>query len=528
MGLAFGCSLVVGQDAAQCHVDADCGRFPGTRCAFGGCVPRDGGTDVAVDPNRPCTSSQDCFAIHGSNWVCRSQQCQFLGSDECGIVIGNTSADDVLVIGAIVPYGQKYQSTGLPMERALGLAQEDFQTAGGVPFGGGVALGSDGGPTRHPLAIVLCDETTNPTLAAKHLVEEVHVPILFGPAFGDSVAAVTAETDAHGVLLVSPYTTADLDASSGLVWRTSPNSDGEAAAINGFLRQWVLPRVAVDSGAPRVALAWREDADGVALHERLKPLLDAELGGDAEAGTSLQDVDYGNPDVDREPLTRAVTTLTSPVPDVIVIAGKSEGITAILAAIESDPSLKKPMYVLSQGMQIKDALALAATSPTLGTRAFFVAPGDVESQNGPMRELLFRYRALYNPEAPAETYGITQSFDAFYLLAYALAHVRNTDVSGRDVREGLLANVVGLDAAVIEAGHEGIDPAFAAILSGGAVSLRGASGPLAFDAATGTPSSDVQIACIASGTTPAFVQSTVTWHAATQTLDGKPSAACGF
>jgi ABC-type branched-subunit amino acid transport system substrate-binding protein len=254
------------------------------------------------------------------------------------------------------------------------------------------------------------------------------------------------------------------------------------------------------------------------------------LPSDAEAGIPLQDVDYGNPDVDRGPLTHAVTTLTSPVPDVIVIAGKSEGITAIMAAIESDPSLKKPIYVLSQGLQINDALALAATSPTLRTRAFFVAPGDLESQNAPMRELLFRYRALYDAEGPAETYGITQSFDAFYLLSYALAHVRNTDVSGRDVREGLLANVTDRDAAVIAVGSEGIDSAFAAILRGGAVALRGASGPLAFDAASGTPSSDVQITCIAPiqpGATPAFAQSSVTWHAATQTLDGTPSAACG-
>ena len=115
------------------------------------------------------------------------------------------------------------------------------------------------------------------------------------------------------------------------------------------------------------------------------------------------------------------------------------------------------------------------------------------------------------------------------LLSYAIARVRNDDVSGHDAREGLNAILFGPDAAAIDVGRTGIDPAFATILRGGAIDLHGTSGPLDFDAqggTPGTPSSDVQISCIAPGATPAFISAGMTWHAATSTLDGTPNPTC--
>jgi ABC-type branched-subunit amino acid transport system substrate-binding protein len=537
--LAYGCSFVVGQDADQCQIDADCAKFLGTRCVAGGCVPRDAGIDVAVDPSRPCTSSQDCSAIHGANWVCRSQQCEYLGSTECGIVLGNTSADDVLVIGAIVPYGQAYKSAGLPIERVLGLAAEDFQLGGGIPFGNGALRAADGGEPRHSLAIVLCDETNDPSAAAQHLVD-LHVPVIFGPAFGDSVLAVLPETADGGVVVVSPYTTADFNGGTtenGLLWRTSPTSDAEAAAMAAVMTQQVIPTVtSARKRAPRVALAWRHDADDIALHDRLLPLLrapsDAGAGTDADAdagAAAIDDFDYGNPDtpsLDRTGL--AVAHFVANVPDVLVVLGKTEGITRILKGLETDTSVaQKPTYLVSHGLQVEEMLTLADAHSDLRKRLLLVAPGDTES-NSSTSELLFRYRQLYQ-DTPAETFGVTQAYDALYVIAYALARVRNVDVSGADVRDGLRAILFGADPQSVDVGPEGIAQAFGAVLDGGALALRGASGLLAFDPTTYTPSSDVQVTCIPAPTPPAtsgFSYAGITWHARTSTLDGSLSSSC--
>src|SRR6185312_7113379 len=214
-----------------------------------------------------------------------------LVNDDCGLVLGHHTSDDSLILGAIVPYGTRHASAGLAIEHALELAvQDDF--AGGVPFGGGASEPTDGGAPRHPLAVVLCDETRDPKREALHLVNDVHVPVIFGPAFGESVLAVASVTTPAGVMLVSPYATADLgDASSDLVWRTSPTSDGEAAAMADVITQVVAPRVASARGhAAQIAIAWSTDPDGAALHARLAPLV-------ASDAAPTIDASCGDPDV---------------------------------------------------------------------------------------------------------------------------------------------------------------------------------------------------------------------------------------
>src|ERR1700690_2578185 len=83
--VAASCSALVDRDDAQCAVDGDCERFPGTQCVLGGGVPspEDASSDAPVVP--PCTSTQDCLPLHGgANWICRhvDHTCVSLLSDE--------------------------------------------------------------------------------------------------------------------------------------------------------------------------------------------------------------------------------------------------------------------------------------------------------------------------------------------------------------------------------------------------------------------------------------------------------------
>jgi ABC-type branched-subunit amino acid transport system substrate-binding protein len=528
-----GCSLLVNQSASQCAEDSDCAAFAGTRCASGACVVAPG-FDAAVDPGAPCTSTQDCLTLHGSNWVCRSNVCKALGSDQCGIVLGNYTADDVLLLGAILPIYGPHKSTGLPMERALAFAVEQ-------DFGGGVPLGLDGG--ARPLAVVLCDESQDPVGAAQHLADDVNVPAILGPAFGDSFLAVAAQVAVpKGVLLFSPYATADLSSlaadagGGGLAWRTAPSSDGEAAAMANVVSAILEPRIQSQEHPARLAVSvvWRSDADGTSLHTSLLSSLSFN-GFPATAPINedvFTDVSYGNSDAPGEEATAAVTKVTSsPLPQLVIVIGRTEAVTDIVEGIENvwPSTAAPPYYLVSHGLQVEELLTLVTSFPTLRARLLSTAPGDNEMTNAALRDLLIRYQQLYS-DYPSETFGLAQAFDAYYALAYGLAAVRNADVVGLDERDGLEKVLFGPGTPQpVTVGPEAIGVAFAAIRAGTPLALQGASGALQFDAATGTPLANVQVWCVtqAAGTgVPVFTSAGVAWSAATATLTGSLASGC--
>jgi ABC-type branched-subunit amino acid transport system substrate-binding protein len=497
--------------------------------------------DAAIPADYPCTSTQDCLSLHGANWVCREQACFSLASEDCGLVVGNYAADDVLLVGALLPLVGAHKSTGLPLERVLALAaQQDFIR--GVPFG------TDG---PHPVAIVLCDESQNPARAAQHLVRDVRVPVILGPAFGDAFEAAAAAVSATGasvdggpVVLISPYATAPLDAFEAdagvppaLLWRTSPEAAGEGAAMSQLVSTLLEPRIKTEQGsAPMgVALVWRDDSDGRALRDALE----ASLVFNGAPATSqpagfFTDVSYGNPDDPNDDLsTAAVTQITgkSPLPALVIVDGAAEAIASILGGIEgalSGQTSARPYYLLSHGVQVEELLSYVTPLPSLRKRILLAVPGDGDT-NDSLRELRIAYDKQYS-DYPAETFGVPQAYDAFYLLAYALAAVRNTDVNGLDVRDGLHRVIYG-DGSVqpVTVGSAGIDAGFTAILAGGSVALTGASGPLQFDARTNTPAENVQIWCVTptpDGDASTFSAAGLAWSQDAGKLSGTLASDC--
>lgn len=499
--------------------------------------------DAAIPADFPCTSTQDCLSLHGANWVCRNQACFSLASEDCGFVLGNYAADDVLLVGALLPLVGNHKSTGLPIERALALAaQQDFR--GGIPFGTAGA---------HPVAIVLCDESQNAARAAQHLVEEVRVPVILGPAFGDAFEATAAAISATGaavdggpVVLISPYATAPLgpfEAEAGVpasfVWRTSPDAAGEAAAMSQLVSSSLEPRIkGPDAGSPPfgVALAWRDDTDGRALHDALE----ASLTFNGKPATQqvqtgfFTDVSYGNPDDPNDDRsTDAVTQITgaTPLPSLVIVDGAAEAVASIIDPIERGllpQTSARPYYLLSHGLQVAELLAYTAPNPSLRKRILLAVPGDGDG-NGALRALRVAYDKDYS-DYPAETFGVSQGYDAYYLLAYALAAVRNTDIKGVDVRDGLHHVIYGAASVLpVTVGTAGIDAGFAAVALGGSLALTGASGPLQFDAQTNTAAEDVQIWCVTptpDGDASTFSAAGLAWSQDAGKLNGTISSNC--
>lgn len=503
--LTNGCTLLVSPDGAQCATNRDCVRFAGTVCVSGGCVPRDGGTDVGPSADAPCTSTQDCLAFHPSHWVCRNAQCIPLTSNECGTVLGETTADDVLVLGAMLPLFGAHRTSGIAMERALSFAtEEDFKD--GIPFGQGGA--------SHPVALVICDESADPLRAAHHLVDDVKVPAILGPARGETLLAVAPEFDREPhVLFVSPYATADLSSieKGGIVWRTSPLAEGEAGAMTSLVSSVIEPKIRANTPSASnivVALVSKDDADAKALRSALTLTL-AFNGAPATEllnASYFRSVSYGDPDqAGQDEMSTAVAsvlTMAAP-PDLVIVLGEAEAANGVVRGIEEgweelSTTKRHPYYLLSHGMQTAELLALAKARADLVGRIVTTSPG-ADPRVDPFISLAVRYRALYTDpaDAPVETFGVAQAYDAFYLLAYGLAAVRNLDIIGEDVRDGLLKIFETPGGKRISVGQKWITDGFAEIKAERSITLQGTAGTYAFDVSTGTSPLAVQTWCLA-------------------------------
>jgi ABC-type branched-subunit amino acid transport system substrate-binding protein len=519
--LFFGCTLLVNQEAAQCRGDSDCVRFLGTTCVQGGCVPRDAGFDAHVPLLTTCTSTQECETQNRYS-ICRSNKCESLLSQDCGRVIGAYTSDDVLLLGAILPIFGPHKSSGLPLSRSLTLALGDFEA--GIPYG----------PTgvKRPVAVVLCNESEDAGRAALHLTRDVKVPAIIGPAFSAAALSVARDVTVDaGVLIVSPRAAVDFPFDTrGLVWRTAPRDAFEAQALARLVER-LEARLKGDAGPATISVAVLHKADvaGTSLERKVVSALRFNGLPAAENGVHFRDIDYGNPDdpASGNPgakIGQAVTALLTPPdrPDVIIVIGDTEAASSVVGAIEGNlPVGYLPFYLLSSGVLVTELLdTVGASKSDVQSRILVTAPGAGPSSKV-LHQLLVRYQAAFPEVTDREALGTAQTFDAAYLLAYALAAVRNNDIVGRDVSDGLIKIFGGASPRPVPVEPDAIDPAFAVIRGAGTIDLDGTSGPLDFDTTRGITPSDVQVWCIVrAGNAPSFATSGLSYSAATGDLVG--------
>jgi ABC-type branched-subunit amino acid transport system substrate-binding protein len=513
----YGCSLVVNRADSQCSTSADCKKFgAGLACVSGGCVgDRDAGLDTGpvVDANHPpvtlCTSTQDCLPEHqGANWICRKKdsQCVSVPSQDCGTIVGKYTSDDVVLIGALLPLFGPHATTGAALQNAIRMAVTDFTA--GFP-----AL-ADAGP-RRPLAVVFCNESDDPSRAARHLRDDLHVPIILGTAFSQSTVQIAVDvTKAGGQLVVSPSASADLSSvnGEGLVWRTVPSDTLQAATMAFTMEQVIEPKVKAPpwpAGTKmRVAIIHKTDNYGTELHDALlaKLKLNGAAPGDAANSGFFIDTDYGNPDDPHvanpdQKFSNAISAVTqvASLPDVIILIGHTQLVQNVMAGIESNwpaSASRRPRYLLSNGLQVKELLGYIDTNEELRKRIIGTSPGADPNTNTNLSKFLVRYRTTYKDGSVGETFGTSSAYDAAYVAAFGLAATRNGDLVGSDVVAGQRRILTVNNNVPVDFNADGVKVGLDAIEAGKTIAFRGTSGPLAFDTQTGDVTSDVQVWCI--------------------------------
>ncbi len=456
-----------------------------------------------------CATTQDCLAEH-DGYVCRKSDgtCwNHSRSVDCPRVFGSYASDDVLLLGAILPLDGPHANTGAALANAiqLGVTELDYGQSGvgGLPP-------ADGGLAR-PIAVVVCDESVDPTGAAQYLTDELDVPIILGTGESDTMLVVADdETFSGGPLLLSPRATVDLSAyqATGRVWRTCPSDTIEADAISALVMGTLEPAILTTQPAARIALVHSSDTESTELDARIVSTLrinGVDAATAASQGTFL-DRSYGDPDQGSASYSDAIGAVTGQAPDVVIVLGSTQAVAGMVGGLEAEwpVAARKPQYVLSSGLQVPELLsyvqATAGTDPSLPSRILGTAPGSNPGSYGDLSLFLIRYKEMFGEDAgPAGMFGVAQAYDALYTAVYAAAFARNTDLIGTDVSGALqlmLGHGDGAAPIAIDFGPDDIRPALAALTGGRTATLNGASAPLAFDPQTGNVTTDVQVWCV--------------------------------
>ncbi len=500
-----GCSVVIGGSVNDaCQADPDCADlgFVNAKCNLETKTCEPGGTGGGGGGGGPgeCDTAQECEDKNGGQpSICRgdTKTCAQLLSADCGEVFGNYKDPNAIVLGFLGPLTGSDASTGIPIADGTKLALNEFDKN---------AVGLPGGPDGavRPLAMVYCHDLDGPEedpwRAAKHLVNDLGVQAIVGPAFsGVTINTTKTVTIPGGVLTISGSATSpsitDLD-DNDLVWRTCPSDALQAIPLASLLTPLEAQIAPTLMGEPlRVAMVVKGDAYGTGLADAVTPLLlfngkDATANGND--GNFLR-LDYPDPNsetVDYSPIISEITTNFQP--HVILALGTTEGVTEVFTQVEAqwptvDPP-PRPHYLFPDGGKVVELVQTIGDNNDLRTRVRGTVPGGSSALYEAFRS---RYKGFFDQKEPlafADT-----GYDALYLLAYAMVSIGDKEVTGTNIAAGLKKMNKG---TLIDTGPGKINAAFQSLQGSGEIDYNGASGPLNFDPATGEAKANIDIWCV--------------------------------
>ncbi len=456
-----------------------------------------------------CETNAQCAARNnGAPSICRraDRQCARLTSAECAFVAGDATNDYAVLVGAIGPTSGVDALLGRATQNALTLALQDF-----TALANGLPAAAPGGP-RRPLAVVACDEAKGALAAARHLAA-LGVPAVVGGASSAVTTQIATEvTIPAGVLLLSPSATSpsltDL-VDQGLVWRTAPSDVQQGSALALLAGEFADARREAP-GAPAalsVVALYRDDSYGKGLYGEVSRLL--RFGGESLLGPGdrFEAVTYGNPD---DPAStpdlgarydQAAADVVARRPHFVLALGTTEVVTNLLPRVEEAwpaDAGERPVYFLPDGGYVSQLVELMAANPSLRGRVFGTAPAALGATFEPFRA---RYEATFRDGTSADSIGAAGAFDAFYLIAFALAAAPpEAPLDGAAVARGIGRLVP--PGAPVELDQRAINSAFGALGRGENLDVQGASGALDFDVATGDTTAGLLVWCPAPSGSP--------------------------
>lgn len=440
--------------------------------------------------NRPCTNGDDCI----EGYVCSEAICiprdelpddsaldpdVLLAPEYCHAIYPADKKEllreegQAILLGTLLPTTGDLGTRGPAREKAIYLAVDEINDAGGIDGKPVVMLSCDSGTSSEQAQTVL-----------RHMVEVAKVPAVIGCA-SSQVTLDTFEGVAFDskTLMISPSATSTLLSErsnaedDGLLWRTAPSDAGQGYALAGLLKT---------QGVQKVGVISRNDSYGSSLRTVMQTNLCA---GDDDFDFDCLDNDVyvvrGYTPASQDPdQTAAVTAMEELNPDAIVVIGLLDDGKALLQKIAGSTVLaEKPVLV-------SDALRDVSVLEALGDSA--LRGKIIGTFPAPSGENYFNFNAAYQSvTGDSPTSFTAHSYDAAYVLAYAIGASNAEEPTGLSIRDGIGRLVSG---DKINVGSQGFAQTVRNLKDDAefSVNLEGASGPLDFDLEVGEPEGDIE------------------------------------
>jgi branched-chain amino acid transport system substrate-binding protein len=485
--------------AIECRTDDDCGT--GQTCMANVCASdtpdagpdtsmppdmsmTDAGADTGdVDASTGCSANSEC----GENELCLDSVCTSVLSAECTrAVFPGGSLDDAVVVGSILPLSPPYTNIGPPIEQAIELGMADFNGQGGLPGGRRVVW-------------VSCDDRGNTDLAqsaAQHLVD-LGAPAIIGPLFSTAFIDVTTNvTVRNDVYTIAPTATAPsltgLD-DNGLAWRTIASDVYQGNAI--------VDRIAA-LGVTQATVFVKDDAYGLGLFNEIATPLNNAFG---DTGEQIEFVQYQDPakvGFDQNQITAefamkvAQAYANNPDAELVVFVGTSETLLLANAYLQylgqnGVPPTNYPRLLFSHGSVPDLPDLVAGSGGSLLPLVEGTAPDIFDPDN--FMQYTLRFNLQFNGQDPVTV--STLAYDATLVVLFGMSAVpRDEVITGGAIAQNMASLVDKENGTRISFGDSVqlfVSEARNTLSQGGTVDLKGVSGELDFDLATGDVRSNV-------------------------------------
>lgn len=471
-------------------------------------------------------SNAACSDAAGTPAICRPNKgCVTLTSQDCTEVTGDHRDDGAVLVGFMGPLVGEYASIGVPIKQGAALAFDEIRK-------NVVGLPSTTGGKPRPLVMVSCHDLDDAERAAHHLVDDIGVPAIIGPAFsGITIKVTTKVTVPAGVLTISASATnpgITSLADNGLVWRTVASDAIQAlplaALVPGIEAQVRAQLKLMPTEKIKLALAVKGDAYGTGLADAVSAQLKFNGASPSDPANTnfFKRFDYDDGENKNYDFAPVVTSIKDFAPHVLLVLGTNEGITKIMGGVESAwPTTgtppPRPRYLFPDGGRLPELTMATMANEDLRKRVLGTVPGRKAALYD-----AFKIRFKGANGADPGTYS-ENAYDAAYLLAYAAAAAGSAPLTGANLAAGLKKTVP--PGTPTDVGPNQLSKTFPILESGNSIDFAGASGPLDFDLDTGEAKADIDIWCVDRDNMGAtvFVSSGGYYDATKGTIEGKVS-----
>ncbi len=500
-----------------------------TLSGFAACNSVTGLNDFSVGTSSTqqgeCTTNADCASLAtgaagesgAGATVCvkPAGHCATVLSDDCTTVTGDPSVENTILLGSLFSTKGATAATNLQRQQSAMLAVQQINAAGGIPA-------SSGSPRK--VALISCDESANLDRASKHLVNDLGVPAIIGPNTSQDTLDLSNKVTIPGkTVVMSPSAvassiTALID--NDLTWLMVPTDVQRAPLMLSQLND-LESSVKADRNlsAVKLGVVFRNDALGIGTRTSLNQLT---LNGQAisdpvNLGKNVQIDGYDYKAANQDAIVQKYVTFA---PDLIVLAGTAEAITAVMVPLEAAwTAPNRPYYMLIDSLRSPELITAVTGNDDLRrrVRGTGLTPG---ATSAPIyTSFKVDYQVAF-PGSSATTSGMGPAYDATYAIAFALAATKDLPVSGTSVAKGLRKLAGG--ATHIEVGSAKAPVAFQKLASGETIDAIGTFGPLAWDADGAVVGGTIEMWCIGSSSgTPTYQSSGLTFDIASQQKSGQ-------